>query len=180
MKAAMVDIETMSTSDDAAVIAIGTVIFDRDEILAAQSLLIDPITTPGHRSVDTLEWWNRQAPEVRERMFSGTTPPSSACLDWVQFLEDHEAQDLWANAPTFDITILRSLFRNCGLRKFPIHHRKERDFRTLTSLARDLGIEYKEAYRNCIKHDAVSDATAQARAVQIILNTIHRSVLFPA
>ena len=59
----------------------------------------------------------------------------------------------------------------CG-EKFPVHFRKERDFRTMKQLAHAKHIDYQKAYEGINKHDAKDDAIAQARAVQIIMKAI--------
>lgn len=79
--------------------------------------------------------------------------------------------EVWANPPQFDLIILRHLFDECGV-KCPWHYRVERDFRTLKGHAHQLNIDYQPAYANIDKHDALSDAIAQARAVQIIEKAI--------
>lgn len=167
----MVDIETLSTANDAAVIAIGLVIFNNQDILDSREILLDPQLSPGSRDLPTLEWWSRQDPGVYRKMTSGTLLPHDACQKFIDFTSLYPVKHLWANAPTFDCVILRSLFKTCG-KDFPIHFSKERDFRTLTYLAKRKGISWDSAYANRAAHDAVSDATAQAQAVQIILSQL--------
>lgn len=169
---AMIDIETMSTRNDAAVIAIGTAIFDSEGIIDKQELLLDPRFVPGHRDEDTLDWWEKQDPEVRKRMFSGKLRAPEACKELFHFLRGYQCKEIWANSPSFDLVILRNLFREAGVTRFPVHFRDERDYRTLTRLAHVLGIDYSEPYetRHPAKaHSALSDAITQAEVVNIIL-----------
>jgi len=171
---AMVDIETLATSEDAAVIAIGLVPFDRDRVYGEDGveLLISPNHARGRADPATVRWWAGQEQGVFLRMLSGKASEPRTCEAVRAFFSEHEPGTLWANSPSFDITILRSLFERCG-RGFPAHFRDERDCRTLFALARELGISYSEAYEDATKHDALSDAIAQARAVQIILQELH-------
>lgn len=172
MKRAMIDLETLSVENDAAIIAIGTVIFDEKDIIGRQELLLDPRFVPGHRSNSTLEWWGQQDPAVFKKMMSGTLMAVEACAELGAFLDSHKPVDeVWANAPQFDLIILRRLFKVCKM-EFPIHFRNERDFRTLIQLARSHAVRVNDAYRGRIAHSAVSDAEAQAKAVQIVLRTL--------
>jgi hypothetical protein len=164
----MTDIETLSSRHDAAVIAIGICAFNANEIVDAIEILIDPQLAIGHRNLDTIRWWNEQEEHVREKMFSGIHTPWSACTMLAEFCNNYKnAKEIWANPPQFDLTILRTLFDECGV-KFPMHYTTERDFRTLKALAHQLHIDYQSAYEGIDKHDAKDDAIAQARAVQII------------
>jgi len=160
----MVDIESLSSEPDGAIIAIGLVQFNQEEILDEYEILIDPQLAIGHRSTSTLEWWNRQDPKVYEKMMSGELTPWDACEEMVEIIAEWGSKIMWANAPTFDISMLRLLFKICDVR-FPIKFNKEMDFRTLKNLT---SIDYSAAYGKRKAHDAVDDAKAQARAVQII------------
>lgn len=160
----MVDIESLSSQPDAAIIAIGLVHFDQEEILDEYEILMDPMLAIGHRSESTIDWWNTQNPKVRDKMMSGELTPWEACEEMVEIVSSWNCKIIWANSPSFDIALLRSLFAICDV-KFPFHFTKERDFRTLANLAE---IDYSAAYRGRKSHDAVDDAKAQAKAVQII------------
>jgi hypothetical protein len=169
----MTDIETLSSQVDAAVIAIGLCCFKKHEIVETCEILIDPVLASGHRDPKTIDWWRQQDPVVQQKMFSGENEPWRACDKMAAFIKTYEKhlEGFWANPPQFDIVILRQLFDTYG-KKFPVHFRKERDFRTLKSLAHAKGIDYQSAYEGINKHDAVDDAVAQAKAVQIIMRAL--------
>lgn len=164
----MIDIETLSTRNDAAVVAVGICAFDRDEILDTAEWLIDPRLSPGHR--DRRCWddfWGRLPAETRGRMLGGTLAPWVAAAQIQAFLESYRKAPVWANPPAFDIVIMRSWFEALE-REFPVHFTMERDFRTLRTLAKTKGIKYGAAYEERTAHDALDDAIVQARAIQII------------
>jgi len=169
----MVDIETLSTRRDAAVIAIGSVIFNADNIIATQLLLIDPAFATGHVAQDTVEefWYNSKevSPYTRAVMFSGTLKPWDACVEFANFVTHHNPEVAFANPPQFDYAIMRRMFDACEylIDEFPVHWRAERDCRTLFQMAEMKGIDLNPAYEGAKKHDALSDAECQARAVQI-------------
>ena len=165
---AMTDIETLSSRNDAAVIAIGFCVFDKVQILDKIELLIDPQLAIGHRDPRTIQWWEEQDEHVRMKMFSGMISPWEACQQLVDFFDVYnKCKEVWANPPQFDHVILRHLFDECGV-KCPWHYRVERDFRTLKAIAHQHSIDYQRAYEGIDKHDALSDAMAQAHAVMII------------
>ena len=169
----MTDIETLSSQVDAAVIAIGLCCFELNEIVDTCEILIDPVLAPGHRDPKTIEWWRQQDPVVRQKMFSGQIEPWKACDKMASFIKTYEKhlEGFWANPPQFDIVILRRLFDACD-KKVPVHFSKERDFRTLKSLAHAKGIDYQSAYEGINRHDAVDDTVAQAKALQIIMRAL--------
>lgn len=170
-KAAMTDIETLSSHPDAAVIAIGLCLFDETQILDSCEILIDPRLAPGHRDPDTWKWWNEQDPEVFEKMMSGVLTPWTACEIMAERISEWNPKALWANPPSFDVVILRHLFRLYHI-DFPVHFTKERDFRTMRKFADELDINYREPYEMRSAHDAVDDAVCQAKALQIILRDL--------
>lgn len=169
----MTDIETLASTPDAAVIAIGLCAFNRNEIIDSMEILINPHLAIGHRDPKTIQWWSEQDDAVRDKMFSGKSTPWEACALMTEFCKNYEKhlEGFWANPPQFDIVILRQTFEVCDV-KFPIHFRKERDFRTLKQLAHAKDIDYQAAYEGINKHDAKDDAIAQARAVQIIMQAL--------
>jgi len=166
---AMVDIETLSSNSDAAVIAIGLCLFDGKDVWGEHEILIDPQFTPGYRDPDTLDWWSTQDQEVFQKMMSGMVMPWDACDQMISYFDAHPGvKQLWANPPSFDITILRHLFKLYD-KSFPIHFTGERDFRTMRKFADGMHIDYKEPYEEREAHDAKSDAVCQAKAIQLIL-----------
>ena len=167
----MIDIETLSSKPDAAVIAIGICLFDEVEVLESAEILIDPRLAPGRRDKSTLAWWNSQDPEVFRKMMSGTEPPWEACHYLAEIIEDWNAKVMWANPPTFDISIMRHLYEVVDI-PFPIHFTGERDFRTLRKIADLHKVDYREPYAQRTAHDAESDAVCQAHALQIILRDL--------
>jgi DNA polymerase III epsilon subunit-like protein len=170
MKHCMLDLETLSTQNDAACIAIGAVAFDADLIFSRFEVLIDPIAAIGHRSSSTLRWWGEQNQEVRSRMFSGKIQPAAAIGSFCEWAQAQKLSVLWGNDPQFDVSILRNLHRsvNGSESGFPFHFRNERSFRTMTWLAKTLKIDYSSAYEGGVAHDALSDAVCQAQAIQLI------------
>jgi len=168
----MVDIETLSSQPDAAVIAIGLCLFNHKEILDSRQFLIDPRYAPGHRDIDTLEWWQNQDSGVFTKMMSGEAMPWEICHEMYDLCRhEWKTRTIWANAPTFDISILRQLFKLYDI-GFPFHFSKEMDYRTVKHFAKEMGIDFNAPLEERSAHDAESDAIAQAKALQIMLRDL--------
>jgi hypothetical protein len=171
MRRVMVDIETLSTREDAACIAIGAVTSDSPGVDHFFEVYMDIGLVPGHRDSRTLAFWAAQDPIVRDKVFGGKSLPVDACKAFSNWYKLVRADEIWANPPQFDLVILRNLFRQNDL-EVPWHHTEERDFRTLRHLARIKGIDYQSAYEGIVKHNPLSDARCQALATEIIFNKL--------
>lgn len=165
-----IDIETLSSRSDAAIIAIGACTFNHESIVDTFQVLINPTLTLGHRSPDTWKWWQDQDDKVRTDMFSGHTTPWDAAIqfeDWVNGLG--KLDEIWANPPSFDITIIRNWYAAMGSntmnRSLPF--RQERDYRTVKAIAKDRGlISYLPFEEGLRPHVALDDAIMQAKVIQ--------------
>lgn len=169
-----IDIETMDTGPQAAVVAIGARLFTRDGPSKGFECFIDQMLAGqiGTVSEETMKWWAKQDNAVRDQVFSGKLHPTDALFRLDQFLAEHKPETVWANSPSFDIVILRHLYKQCG-RKFPFHYRDERDFRTLYAMGRDLQVDTISAWQDMRAHNPLDDATAQAKAGALILSRIY-------
>src|SRR4051812_30185390 len=106
MKRIMVDIETLSTRENAACIAIGAVCL----VTGAQfEIYMDIGLVPGHRDLSTLAFWAAQDPILRSKVFGGKTTPHFACQAFVDFYRQVNPSEIWANPPQFDLVIIRNL-----------------------------------------------------------------------
>jgi exodeoxyribonuclease VIII len=170
----MVDIETISSKPDAAVLAIGACVFTLDTIGETFEVIIDAkrAVQYGREDQSTRDWWASQDPHVRARMFGGTVDPVDAAQRFAEFVKRERVREVWANAPTFDCIILRHFFERTGV-ACPWHFRDERCARTVMNEAKEYGLNYSRAYADAKAHDALSDAIAQAKAVQIIRAAFH-------
>jgi len=168
-----IDIETMDVdpSSNAAVIAIGAVIFNVREIFSEFEVLIHPSWAPGSRGHDTRLWWAAQEEEIRNRMFSGRVMPDDACRRFTAFCT-FDTKFFWANPTRFDFTHMRSMYQACE-QEFPFKFFQERDLSTLRWAARQYPNLKSELSKirnsNRAAHDALSDARAQAKAIQAVM-----------
>lgn len=155
---AMIDIETLGTRYDSVVTAIGAVKMNSDgEFTELYEADLNYEEDTGSMSPSTLRWWLTQDPHVLEKNLRGNVPLPVACRNLIRFMNG--VDEVWANSPTFDCIILRSWFERLG-EKCPWHFRAERDCRTMFAIGRRLDVPYP---LNPSKHDALSDAVAQAK-----------------
>jgi hypothetical protein len=170
MKRAMFDIETLSTFPTAAVIAIGVVIRDDDNLShrQARSWFIDRDFVTGTEDRATLEWWNDQDERVRSQVFGGNQTPREVFQELNGFLKSNgiHANDggdgyrCYASPAMFDFPILRHQYQQLGL--LPAWHwRSERCLSTLKKEIRDnFSIEIADITPE-LAHHPVHDCLAQ-------------------
>lgn len=166
MKSVMVDIETLSTQSDACVISMGFALFDtQGGVLDTTGCAIHTDDWHGHIDPKTVKWWSEQAPEARDYSFNGKTTALAAAVVLKIWLEN--ADEVWANSPQFDLTILRNWWKRVGMKgAFPAIYRNERDCRTIFNESRRLGLELGNQWlATSVAHNPIDDAANQARAI---------------
>jgi DNA polymerase III epsilon subunit-like protein len=168
----MIDLETLSTENDAAIIAIGAVEFDLDRILQERLWRLDPQLTPGRRDLSTIVWWGQQDRAVREFVFGGTLffeDVLKSLADWI--LPMWDTHWVWAGPSTFDLSILKTRYQDAGLTN-PINWRKHRDLTTLRAVSDELAISSEIPTEGFRAHDPLHDSIKQARRTQVILKSL--------
>lgn len=178
MNHVMIDIETMGTSSEAAIVAIGAVLFDPETqqlgaTYYAKVLLADAVAKGGKIDADTVLWWLKQDDEARKEITGeGRTEIEIALAGLYVFIEDNTdpgALQVWANGASFDLPILTSAFTRLGYKPAPWKFYQERCFRTLKNLRPDIK---SEPLPGNVKHNALDDAKAQALHAIALLRAI--------
>ncbi|NBP58700.1 3'-5' exoribonuclease [bacterium] len=168
----MVDLETLATTPNAAILSIGAVTFDpnssniyddfyyRVELESLEGL--DSYIDDG-----TIEWWSKQDASVQEEAFNpeGRVDIRLVIDDFYKFCMG--ASHFWSHGSTFDIIILEHYFRQLG-KPYPWNFWQVRDTRTLF----DLGYDPEMPQAN--KHHALEDAVRQAIGVQNMFRKLGR------
>ena len=174
----MVDIETLGTACDAPILSIGAVAFDIEsgEISAKFYRGVDPTSALERGRADgaTLRWWMTQSDAARSAAFSGNSLIAEALAAFrLWYAGLFRTPPIWANGPSFDISILETAFRTYGM-KPPWKYNAARCVRTIKAIAGDL----KMPTRSGVEHNALDDAIYQAacvcacwRALKQITNT---------
>lgn len=155
----MVDIETMGTGVNAAIVAIGAVrfgdglIYDRFEaVVSLQSCLDIGMVVDGA----TVMWWMMQDNIARLHLVSDEEMSiGGALIRFTAWLAGNPIE-VWANGSDFDLAILANAFDRCSLKR-PWPYWMNRDYRTVKKLYPEI-----QAQPVGTKHRAVNDAERQA------------------
>jgi hypothetical protein len=176
-----VDIETLGTRPGSVILEIGakaftlqdcSIPFARDEF----DCYINP-----DRSMDvgfttdesTVAWWEQQDTGLWEMVNSGDTYPEDALEYFSEFLASLGPKEniyVWANSPSFDLTLLREYYLEMGHTEIPWDFRNERDFRTLKAMFPARYEQAKALYKNDRQHNGLQDAIWEAAVIKFILS----------
>lgn len=174
---AMIDLETLGTSPDCAVLTIGGVKFNPNAISEPYQPFyyrfnVDEQLERGRTVLDsTLEWWGQQEASVREEALGDEN--RTPVLEVLQALNKWcvGVDTIWCQGPAFDIVILEHMYRQYD-HHIPWPFWKIRDSRTL------FGIMPKDPRKeiNFAAHNALEDCKVQALCVQQTLQKLQLEV----
>lgn len=169
----MLDIETLATSSERAVVSQVALIgydLEQDEYIPIrhhQFYPLDPQIKAG-RVVDgdTIIWWMTQPDSARAHFVECASDDAEElpallknlhmmCKDLI----GNRPYEIYANSPNFDCTIMKSLFGDHGMQT-PWDFRKERDLRTLCSMA-NINAKEVDKVPGFISHNALWDCRQQ-------------------
>ncbi len=166
----MIDLETLATSPDAAILTIGAIRFDpfgddyKDPTCDKFYVKVDLDSCDRiglATNEDTIAWWANQSKEAQDEAFdpNGRIDIVDAMNQLYKFCWG--AKRVWSHGAGFDVIICENLFRKMG-KAIPWQFWEVRDTRTLF----DIGIDPKRP--PVLKHHALEDAWNQAVGVQNI------------
>lgn len=163
----MLDLETLGTRADAAIISIGAVKFDPysteigDDGFYA-SVSIDSNTQAGrHISEDTLNWWMGQSPEA-QKVFKEPKITLASALDSLIEWIDHPDYIIWCNGANFDEPMITHALKTHDVEP-PWKFWNVRCYRTISSMP---AAKKAEKIERRVKHNALDDAIYQAQMLQ--------------
>lgn len=161
-----IDLESLSTEPDAALLSIGIVAFDRhtgaviDRFYAA--IRWADAMCSGHVSDDTVAWWGCQSDTARAQFFSPDALPTVDALAaanlWLMRYGPAKSRLMWGNGSTFDCVVLEQAFKRFHFTT-PWMFWSTRDMRTVVDLA---GYRKGDIPFEGTEHNALDDATHQA------------------
>ncbi len=180
---AMVDIETMGTSPNAAVLNIGACIFDPFGSDSETTFLDEHKfqTTISFKDnekqyrtfdADTIAWWLRQSKEAQDGLQAGhITNLKQAFTAYNLFIQSQNSRvtRIWAKSPDFDVVIMRDVYKSLGMMD-TFKFWETRCVRTLTEAAYPNGDQPTIGVG--IAHNALDDAIRQTLMVQHCNNII--------
>ena len=159
MKRVMIDIETLSTKQDAIIAQVGIVVSEPGKEDFSLLIKLDWLEQEAYgrvTDVNTLLWW-MQADRAQTFVEMGSSQADCLGIEKAVDVIEHYlrgADEVWANSPTFDIACINSLIGTFGSEK--ISYKIERDFRTARALHPTVVYEYPVD-----AHNALADAQAQ-------------------
>jgi exodeoxyribonuclease VIII len=171
----MLDLETLSSAPDAAIVAIGARTFSSDGLMPQDEsqefyVAVSPQSAQdagGAVSASTVQWWAMQSEEARAALNDArAVPVAEALAAFAGFCARFDRPRIWGNGAGFDNVVLRSAYERLGYKapwKFP----DDRCYRTLKNLRPDVPF-----VRRGVAHHALADAADQARHAEAIFGAL--------
>lgn len=171
----MIDLETMSTASNAAIISIGAVKFDPrgpvgmahgDNALFYMNVDLSSSISAGlHVDGATVSWWMQQTAAARKALRDNQTSLQRALNEFTIWFGP-ERLDTWGNGAAFDLVILRTAYR-MHQDYPPWGYKNEMCYRTMCKQLPPVPFDAPR-----VKHNALSDACAQATHLQKLFQFI--------
>ena len=166
MKNIMIDLETMGTSSNAAICAIGAVEFDIEKGILGREFyaivnLKSAVEAGGVIDAETVKWWLKQSDAARQELLKLSLHIDTALQMFTEWLYASETEIksicVWGNGADFDNVILRNAFDRLHV-PAPWSTWNNRCYRTIKSMQPSLKIQ-----RAGTHHRADDDARDQAQ-----------------
>ncbi len=174
----MLDLETMGTGRNAAIIAIGAVYFDSETQILGDTFyravdLESSVAAGGTMDAATVKWWMQQGDSARSLFLSRNVQIEEALVDFYNFVKSRNLNDenvyVWGNSSNFDNLILHQAYANAGMEK-PWKFYNDRCYRTVKNLNPDIKMS-----RTGTHHYALDDAICQANHLMLILDALDKN-----
>lgn len=171
----MIDLETLDTRPSAVVFQVGILVFKdivpenfRTNLILEEKIyhldILDQIMAGRTIDPETVKWWQTQNSNAWHRSASEITSTRDLFQDITYLHSVHEVGCLWANSPSFDTVIMRSLREDLEIGwDFP-SFREDMDLRTLKRIFRMRGREM-EGVKKPTTHSALKDCHDQFQEV---------------
>lgn len=164
---ATIDMETLSTEHNAALLSIGAVIHDfgtgqQVDTFYANITPESSIAAGLDVSESTKAWWAKQGQAAQDVLSVDQRPLRDVLVDFAQWLAGHGVQYAIGNGPRADNQWLESACKAVGMQS-PIKFWGDLDMRTLTFIGTHiLGLDHWHNTFKGVKHNALHDAINEA------------------
>lgn len=158
----MLDVETMGTGPDGALVGIGAVFFDENTGLGAEFYrainLATAVMRGGEIDPSTVSWWLGQNDAARNAIRFGTYHIDEALSDFAQFVARNADGNVlvWGCSPTFDCEKVSRAMKRINL-PVPWIYFNERCYRTVRERSKSVPLDVRTGL-----HNALDDAKFQA------------------
>lgn len=164
---ATIDMETLSTEHNAALLSIGAVIHDfgtgqQIDTFYANITPESSIAAGLDVSESTKAWWAKQGQDAQDVLSVDQRPLHDVLVDFAKWLAGHGVQYAIGNGPRADNQWLESACKAVGMQS-PIKYWGDLDMRTLTFIGTHiLGLDHWHNTFKGVKHNALHDAINEA------------------
>lgn len=164
---ATIDMETLSTEHNAALLSIGAVIHDfgtgqQVDTFYANITPESSIAAVLDVSESTKAWWAKQGQAAQDVLSVDQRPLRDVLVDFAKWLAGHGVQYAIGNGPRADNQWLESACKAVGMQS-PIKYWGDLDMRTLTFIGTHiLGLDHWHSTFKGVKHNALHDAINEA------------------
>lgn len=164
---ATIDMETLSTEHNAALLSIGAVIHDfgtgqQVDTFYANITPESSIAAGLDVSESTKAWWAKQGQAAQDVLSVDQRPLRDVLVDFAKWLAVHGVQYAIGNGPRADNQWLESACKAVGMQS-PIKYWGDLDMRTLTFIGTHiLGLDHWHNTFKGVKHNALHDAINEA------------------
>lgn len=164
---ATIDMETLSTEHNAALLSIGAVIHDfgtgqQVDTFYANITPESSIAAGLDVSESTKAWWAKQGQAAQDVLSVDQRPLRDVLVDFAKWLAGHGVQYAIGNGPRADNQWLESACKAVGMQS-PIKYWGDLDMRTLTFIGTHiLGLDHWHNTFKGVKHNALHDAINEA------------------
>lgn len=166
----MLDLETMSTKSNAAIVSIGAVMFSKDDgIVDKFYRTVDLRTSKAaglHIDPETVKWWGQQSEEAQKALTIDNVSLNQALDDFTEWY-GKEKIPVWGNGSTFDNVILSHAYDSLNLTK-PWPWYLDYCYRTMKNIYKKVEADKREG----VHHNALDDAIFQANHLIKIMRQI--------
>lgn len=161
----MLDLETLGTSSNAAIVSIGAVYFDPTTNTLGNEFYADidlksAVAFGGQIDADTVIWWLGQSEDARKALYlpHQTTTAVNILTTLESFAEFCVPKvHIWGNGVDFDNVVLGNAYKRAEM-EMPFSYGKNRCFRTMKAMLPSVNVN-----REGTHHHALDDAKHQAR-----------------
>lgn len=164
---ATIDMETLSTEHNAALLSVGAVIHDfgtgrQVDTFYANITPESSIAAGLDVSESTKAWWAKQGQAAQDVLSVDQRPLRDVLVDFAKWLAGHGVQYAIGNGPRADNQWLESACKAVGMQS-PIKYWGDLDMRTLTFIGTHiLGLDHWHNTFKGVKHNALHDAINEA------------------
>lgn len=164
----MLDLETLSTSNDCVVISIGACLFDIEKRTILSTFYMacevqEQLDRGRKVSASTIKFWMGQS-SAAQHVFNEKAKPMEEVLKtlvfWLNSMGPKKDRRVWGNGSTFDISIMENLFDMYKIDR-PWNYNSVMDLRTFK---RFVG-KGAQIPKPMVAHNALEDAKIQAQYV---------------